>query len=154
MQPALVLVTNFAKSSTQADRVSLGKMEQLLDSNAGGPVPSSVRQKQGKVFVRLDNPADFKLAKSILESKLNHNVNSIFSSISQFSKLYPAVALFIDVSQLSGKKNELVLRNEAFKVNVDSITPLFKQPGTTKMMIFFNNGDPRDYALLGGVVDF
>lgn len=98
MQPALVLVTNFAKSSTQADRVSLGKMEQLLDSNAGGPVPSSVRQKEGKVFVRLDNPADFKLAKSILESKLNPNVNSMFSSISQSSKLYPAVALFVDVS--------------------------------------------------------
>jgi hypothetical protein len=77
-------------------------MEQLLDSNAGGPVPSSVRQKDGTVFVRLNNPADFDRAKNILESKQNVDSNNLFSSISQSSKLYPAVALFVDLSFLPG----------------------------------------------------
>jgi hypothetical protein len=102
VDPKPVLVASFTKGSAQTDKISLEKMEQLLDSNAGGPVPSSVRQKDGTVFVRLNNPADFDRAKNILESKQNVDSNNLFSSISQSSKLYPAVALFVDLSFLPG----------------------------------------------------
>ncbi|KAK4013611.1 hypothetical protein OUZ56_026164 [Daphnia magna] len=54
-----------------ADRVSLEKMEQLLDSYACGPMPSSVWQKDSTVFIQLKNPDDFDRAKTILESKRN-----------------------------------------------------------------------------------
>ena len=46
VEPAPVLVANLAKGSTPSDKISLEKMEQLLDSNTGGPVPSSVRQNR------------------------------------------------------------------------------------------------------------
>ncbi len=131
-------------------------MEQLLDSNTGGPVPSSMRQKDSTVFVRLNNPADFDRAKSILESRQNVDSINMFSSISRSSKLYPAVALFVDFSLLPGLKNELMLRNEAFKGKIDSVTQIYKKPGTNKgqVKIFFNFRDIRDYALMGGEVDF
>ena len=80
----------------------------------------------------------------------------MFSSISRSSKLYPAVALFVDLSLLPGLKNELMLRNEAFKGKIDSVTQIYKKPGTNKghVKIFFNCRDIRDYALMGGEVDF
>ncbi|KZR99443.1 Uncharacterized protein APZ42_004677, partial [Daphnia magna] len=156
VQHAPVLVANFAKGCAPADRVSLEKMEQLLDSHAGGPVPSSVRQKDSTVFVRLNNPADFDRAKTILESKQNSDRNSMFSSISRSPKLYPAVALFVDLDLLPGLKNELILRNVAFKGKIDSVTQIFKKPGSNKghVKIFFNNRETRDVALLAGEVDF
>jgi hypothetical protein len=156
VEPAPVLVANLAKGSTPSDKISLEKMEQLLDSNTGGPVPSSVRQKDSTVFVRLNNPADFDRAKSILESRQNVDSINMFSSISRSSKLYPAVALFVDLSLLPGLKNELMLRNEAFKGKIDSVTQIYKKPGTNKghVKIFFNCRDIRDYALMGGEVDF
>ena len=83
VEPAPVLVANLAKGSTPADKISLEKMEQLLESNTGGPVPSSVRQKDSTVFVRLNNPADFDRAKSILESRQNVDSINMFSSISR-----------------------------------------------------------------------
>nr|CAH0112040.1 unnamed protein product [Daphnia galeata] len=126
VEPAPVLVANLAKGSTPSDKISLEKMEQLLDSNTGGAVPSSMRQKDSTVFVRLNNPADFDRAKSILESRQNVDSINMFSSISRSSKLYPAVALFVDLSLLPGLKNELMLRNEAFKGKIDSVTQFTK----------------------------
>lgn len=109
-----------------ADRVSLEKMKQILDSNAGGPVRPSVRQRDSTVFVRLNNLADFDRSKNILESKQNPDRNNMFSSISRSSKLYPAVALFVDLSLLPGLKNEQIFRNQAFKGEIDSVTKIFK----------------------------
>ncbi|KAK4024369.1 hypothetical protein OUZ56_009791 [Daphnia magna] len=124
VQHAPVLVANFGKGCAPADRVSLEKMEQLLDSHAGGPVPSSVWQKDSIVFVRLKYPADFDRAKTILEFKQNSEHNSMFSSSTRSPKLYPAVALFVDVDLLPGQKNELILRNAAFKGKIDSVTQI------------------------------
>ncbi|KZS05581.1 Uncharacterized protein APZ42_031199 [Daphnia magna] len=127
VQHAPVLVANFGKGCAPADRVSLEKMEQLLNSHAGGPVPSSVWQKDSTVFVRLNYPADFDREKSILEFKQNSEHNSMYSSIIRSPKLYPAVALFVDVDLLPGLKNELILRNAAFKGKIDSVTQIKKK---------------------------
>jgi hypothetical protein len=64
--------------------------------------------------------------------------------------------LFVDLSFLPGLKKELMLRNESLKGKVDSVTQIFKKPGTNKghVKIFFNCQDTRDYALMGGEVDF
>ncbi|KZS12011.1 Uncharacterized protein APZ42_023102 [Daphnia magna] len=56
----------------------------------------------------------------------------MFSSISRSSKLYPAVALFVDLDLLPGLKNELILRNAAFKRKIDSVTQIKKKTGSNK----------------------
>lgn len=43
----------FRKESAPTDRITLECMEQLLNTEAGGPVPVSVRQKEDKVYVKL-----------------------------------------------------------------------------------------------------
>ncbi|KAK4027409.1 hypothetical protein OUZ56_016455 [Daphnia magna] len=79
-------------------------MKQILDSNAGGPVRPSVRQRDSTVFVRLNNLADFDRSKNILESKQNPD----------------------HLSLLPGLKNEQIFRNQAFKGEIDSVTKIFK----------------------------
>jgi hypothetical protein len=106
------------------DRISLAGLEKLLDSGAGGPVPASVRQKDNNIFIRLNDPADLDLAKSILESKAGLDSVNIFNSISRPTKLYPAVALFVDFSYLPSLKDEFMLRNFGLKGNIDSVSKL------------------------------
>lgn len=43
----------FRKESAPTDRITLECIEQLLNTEAGGPVPVSVRQKEDKVYVKL-----------------------------------------------------------------------------------------------------
>jgi hypothetical protein len=138
------------------DRISLAGLEKLLDSGAGGPVPASVRQKDNNIFVRLNDPADLDRAKSILESKAGPDSVNIFNSVSRPTKLYPAVALFVDLSYLPRLKDELMLRNFGLKGKIDSVSQLFAKPNSSKghVKILFNCKETRDLAILNGEVDF
>ena len=75
-------------------------MERFLDSGAGGPVPASLKQEDNTVFVRLNDPADFDRARSILEATQGPDQRQLFSSVSRSTQLYPAVALFVDLGLL------------------------------------------------------
>ncbi|KAI9555026.1 hypothetical protein GHT06_020320 [Daphnia sinensis] len=118
-----------------ADRISLAEMEQLLESSAGGPVPSSVRQKDNNIYVRLNDPADVERVKSILESKEGPNHKSIFNSVSRPSKFYPGVALFVDLSYLPNLKDEIM-----------SVSQLYAKPDSSRghVKILFNCKATRD----------
>ncbi|EFX65470.1 hypothetical protein DAPPUDRAFT_333141 [Daphnia pulex] len=107
-QQAPVLVASFSTSAMPPDRISLAGLEKLLDSGAGGPVPASVRQKDSNISVRFNNPADLDRSKSILESKAGPDSVNIFNFVSRPTKLYPAVALFVDLSYLPSLKDELM----------------------------------------------
>ncbi|XP_045032067.1 uncharacterized protein LOC116936091 [Daphnia magna] len=109
VQQAPVLSASFAAGAT---------MEKLLESSAGGPVPSLVRQKDNNIYVCLNDPTDLKRTKSIQESKEGPNHRSILNSVSRPSKLYPAVALFVDLSYLPTLKDELMVRNYGLKGKV------------------------------------
>ncbi|KAI9555014.1 hypothetical protein GHT06_020308 [Daphnia sinensis] len=142
---APVLVASFAAGAAPADQISLAEMEQLLESSAGGPVPSSVRQKDNNIYVRLNDPADVERAKSIQESKEGPNHKSIFNSVSRTSKFYPAVALFVDLSYLPNLKDEIM-----------SVSQLYAKPDSSRghVKILFNCKATRDSVLLGGEIYF
>lgn len=131
-------------------------MEKLLECSAGGPVPSSIRQKDNNIYVRLSDPADLKRAKSILESKEEPTRSSIFNSVSRPSKLYPAVALFVDQSYLPTLKDELMVRNYGLKGKVESVSQLYAKLDSSRghVKIFFNCKAARDSVLLGREIDF
>lgn len=74
------MVARFVKDSTPANRLSLDRMEQLLVSRAGCPIPASVLQNNNEVFVRLRNPADVERDKVIFEAKDGPN-NTWFSRL-------------------------------------------------------------------------
>ncbi|KAK4017814.1 hypothetical protein OUZ56_033651 [Daphnia magna] len=124
-----VLIASLSKRATQADQLSLSPVDKLLDPNSGGPIPMSVRQKDDQLYVKLNNAADFKRAKTILENKQGADQNTMFFSIPRFTVLYPAVALFVNLSFLPGLKDELTLQNEVLKHKIHSVKQIFVKPG-------------------------
>jgi hypothetical protein len=153
---APILMASFASSAKPTDRISLAGIEDLLGSTGGGPVPASVRQKDDKIFVRLADPADLERAKSILEAKAGPDSNNVFNSVSRPTKLYPAVALFVNLSFIPTLKEEIMLRNSGLKGKIESVSQLFSKPGSQKghIKILFNCKETRDLALDVGEVDF
>jgi hypothetical protein len=141
-QQASVLVASYANKDSSTERLTLEKMEKLLASDAGGSVPASVRQKDNNVYVRLTNPADLTRAKAILETTEGTNSTTLFNSVSQSSKLLPAVALFVDLSLLPRFKAELELRNCYLSGKIESITQIYSKPnsnrGTSKFFLTVN----------------
>ncbi|KZS06539.1 Uncharacterized protein APZ42_029976, partial [Daphnia magna] len=124
-----VLIASLSKRATPADQLSLSPVDTLLDPNSGGPIPMSVRQKDDQLYVKLNNAADFKRAKTILENKQGADQNTMFSSIPRSTVLYPAVALFVNLSFLPGLKDELTLQNEVLKHKIHSVKQIFVKPG-------------------------
>ncbi len=154
-QQASVLVASYANKDASTERLTLEKMEKLLASDAGGPVPASVRQKDNNVYVRLTNPADLSRAKAILETTEGTNSSTLFNSVSQSTKLFPAVALFVDLSLLPRFKAELELRNCDLSGKIDSITQIYSKPNSNRghIKILFNCKSTRDAVLMGGELD-
>ena len=114
IQPTPVLVASLSDPPADDCRVTLDQMEQLLNSNSGGPVPASVRHRNGTVIVRLSDPADLDRAKLLLESRKGPTNDKLFTSVKKPTKLYPAVALFVDLALLPSLKEELMRRNVKF----------------------------------------
>jgi hypothetical protein len=105
-QQAPVLVASFTTSVMPPECISLAG---ILDSSAGVLIPVSVRKKDNILFVRLKDPADLDRTNSILKSKVGPDSVNIFNSVYRPTKLYPAVALFVDFSYLLSLKDELML---------------------------------------------
>jgi hypothetical protein len=146
---APILMASYASSAKPADRISLAGFEDLLGSTGGGPVPASVRQKDDKIFVHLADPADLKRAKYILEAKARPDSNKVFNSVSRPTKLYPAVALFVNLSFIPNLKEELMLRNSGLKGKIESVSQLFSKLGSQKghIKILFNCKETRDFCI-------
>ena len=153
---APTLVAKLAKPLGENSKMSLEEMEQILNTNSGGPIPASVRQKDSTVYLRLSNPDDLDRATSTLQSRQGPSNSNLFLSVSQTTRLYPVVALFVDLALLPKLREEIMLRNVQFKDKIVTISQIFKKQGSNKghIKIFFNCRSARDYALNCGSVDF
>lgn len=152
-QPCPVLIANYTDGAKPADRVSIATVDQLLGAGSDGPVPQRVRQKDDKLYITLKNPADYERAKSIMEKK--PECTSVFKSVTKSNVLYPAVALFVNLSYLPNLKEELMYRNDELKDKVHSYRQIFTKPGTNTghVKIFFTCRTTRDNLLFRGSVD-
>ncbi|KZS07320.1 Uncharacterized protein APZ42_028989 [Daphnia magna] len=152
---APVLVATFTSSIKLAERISLVGVEELLGSSGGGPVPASVRQKENNIFILLTDPADLDRAKPIMESRAGPDSINVFNYVSRPSKLYPAVALFVNLSYLPSLKEELMVRDHGFRGKIYSISQLFAKPNSQKghVKVLFNCKEARDQAQAGGEID-
>lgn len=97
-QAVPTLIAKLAAPLRENSKMSLEEMEQILDTNTGGPIPASVRQKDNTVYLRLSTPADLARATSTLQSRQGPSNLNLFSSVSQTTRLYPVVALFVDLA--------------------------------------------------------
>lgn len=148
-----VLIANFAEGAKPADRVSLTDVDKLLGAGLDGPVPQRVRQKDDKLFITLKNPDDYERAKDIIEKK--PECSTMFKSVTKSNALYPAVALFVNLSYLPGMKEELMYRNDDLRDKVHSCELVYTKPGSNvgHVKILLTCRETRDNLLFCEGVD-
>jgi hypothetical protein len=127
-------------------------IEKLLDVESSGLIPQRVREKDNSVYITFPDPADVSKATSVLKKRAE--TARIFKTVSQLDVFYPAVALFVDVSDLDRLKTELEHRNPSFKNKIQSLKPVYTKPNasTGHVKIFFRTKIARDEALRKGRV--
>ncbi|KZS03685.1 Uncharacterized protein APZ42_033521 [Daphnia magna] len=101
---APVLVATFTSYIKPANRISPAGVEELLGSS-GGPSSCFGQTKREQHL----HQADLDRPKTILESRAGPDSINVFNSVSRPSKLYPAVALFVNLSYLPSLKEELMV---------------------------------------------
>lgn len=67
--PKPVLEADFADGAQPEERLTIAKVDQLLEATSNGPVPQHVRQKDNKIYITLQDTADLERARNILEKK-------------------------------------------------------------------------------------
>ena len=102
-----VLIADYAEGAKPADRVSLAAADQMLGAGQNGPTPQRVRQMGDRLYINLQNTADYERAKDIMERK--PECATMFKSVSKSDVLYPAVLLFVDLSYLPSLNEELIV---------------------------------------------
>ena len=85
-----------------------------------------MREKDNSVYITFPDPADVRKATSLL--KQHADSARIFKSVSQLDVFFPAVALFVDVSDLERLKNELEHRNPSLKDKIHSLKAVNTRP--------------------------
>ena len=125
-------------------------IDQLLDAADSGPVPQTVRMKEGKVFISFSDAVQSGRAKAMMESK-PESVR-LFQTVNTQPKLYPAIILNVDVGDLEALKNELVFRNSFLKNSIKKFLPIFRSQNnvTGHAKLFFDDKSLRDTVLKAG----
>lgn len=93
--PGAVLVAKCVDGGSSAV-LDVHSVEKLLDTPNSGLIPSHVRYKNHRVYVKLDNEADVAKAAAILNSKPDFQSN--FDPASKLNVLFPVISLFVNIS--------------------------------------------------------
>ena len=143
------LVVTVGETAT-IEQLDTQKIDQLLDAADGGPVPQTVRRKEGKVFISFSDAVQSGRAKATLESK--PECLRLFQTVNTQPKLYPAIILNVDVDDLEALKKELVFRNPAVKSSFKKVLSIFRSQNnvTGHAKLFFDDKSIRDTVLKAG----
>ena len=150
-QPGTSILVATGNEAVASEEVNTETLDRLLDSSANGPVPQVVSRKEGKVYISFSDAVQSGIAKSLFQSKPEGT--RLFESVSTQTKLFPAVALHADVSDLDTLKKEFVFRNPSVGHSISLIRTIFRSPinpcvGHVKL--FFNEKKARDEILKSG----
>jgi hypothetical protein len=157
--PALHLSQSQTESSTlvvtvredaSSEQVDAQIIDHLLDASESGPVPQTVRRKEGKVYISFSDVVQSGRAKTLMETK--SECTRIFESVNTQHKLYPAIILNIDITDLEALKKELVFRNPSIGKSLKSLRTIFRSPNnvTGHVKVFFDTKRARDEVLKAG----
>jgi hypothetical protein len=132
------------------EQVDAQVIDQLLDASENGPVPQTVRAKEGKVYISFSDVVQSGRAKTLMETK--SECKRIFESVNTQPKVYPAIMLNADIADLETLKKELGFRNPSIGNSLKSLRTIFRSPNnvTGHVKIFFNSKRARDEVLKAG----
>ena len=146
----LVVTVNEAAAS---EEVNTETFDRLLDSSANGPVPQIVKRKKGKVYISFSDAVQSGIAKALIKSKPECSRLFDIESVSTQTKLFPAVALHVDVTDLDTLKKEITFRNPSVGHSIKLIRTIFRSPLNTSVghvKLFFDDKRTRDEVLKAG----
>jgi hypothetical protein len=96
----------------QTDRdqpIDVKLMDNLLDSKNKGPVAQQVSRKDDKLYVTFADAVESARAQTIMESKAE--CKAIFKPIGTQVRMYPAIGLYADISDVRELENDIRFRN-------------------------------------------
>jgi hypothetical protein len=104
-------------------------IDRLLDATERGPIPQMVKRKEGKVYISFSDAVQWGRAKSLMETK--QECRSLFKSVSVQDKLFPAVVLNVDVSDVDALTRELVFRNPTVGHSIKQAKVIFRSSSSS-----------------------
>ena len=145
----LVVTVNEAAMN---EEVNAQVMDRLLDATDKGPVPQTVRQKEGKVYISFSDAVQCGKAKSMIETKPECKL--IFETANTQTKLFPAIALHVDLTDLESLKKELVFRNPVHGSSIKQFRTIFRSTKNPSghIKILFDSRRARDEVINRGVL--
>jgi hypothetical protein len=143
----LVVTVSEAASNEEVDTQTI---DRLLESTLKGPVPQFVKRKEGKMYISFSDAVQSGRAKSLMESK--PECVHLFESVVTQSRLFPVVALHVDISDLDSLKKELVFRNTNCGFAIKQVRTIFRSPNNQSghVKLFFDSKRVRDEVLKSG----
>ena len=143
----LVATVSEAAENEEVDALTI---DRLLDASDRGPIPQMVKRKEGKVYISFSDAVQSGRAKSLMETK--QECRNLFKTVSMQDKLFPAVALNVDVSDVDALMKELVFRNPNFGRAIKQIRAIFRSSNSTNghVKLFFDSKKVRDEVLKSG----
>ena len=148
----VLAVGETSEEDNPAQNFDLSSLDKMLGAGRGGPAPQAVKFSDGKVAVTFASVAQSGLAKSILEN--NPECKKVIQSISTQRRLYPAKALFVDLTNISRLGKEIALRNPHIGESVKVIKPIHRsgdgKDGHVKLL--FDSASARDEAIQRGTL--
>ena len=123
-----VLVASFADGKKPTDPINVAALEKLIDTESTGLIPQSVKEKDDKIYMTFNDSADASKAATVFK---NHAAcSSVFKEVSPLEVLFPFVAHFVDVSDLTRLQTEIEYRNPLFKGRISSLKKIYTKPKT------------------------
>jgi hypothetical protein len=143
----LIATVKEAAADVEVDTQTI---DRLLESSLKGPVPQFVKRKEGKMYISFSDAVQSGRAKSLLESKPEGI--RLFESVNTQSRLFPVVALRVDISDLDALKKELVFRNPTCGFAIKQVRTIFRSQNNSSghAKIFFDSKRVRDEVLRSG----
>ena len=123
-----VLVASFADGKKPTDPINVAALEKLIDTESTGLIPQSVKEKDDKIYMTFNDSAD--ASKAATAFKNHAACSSVFKEVSQLEVLFPVVAHFVDVSDLTRLQTEIEYRNSLFKGRISSLKKIYTKPKT------------------------
>jgi hypothetical protein len=136
--------------AAENEEVNAHTIDRLLDATARGPIPQMVKRKEGKVYISFSDAVQSGRAKSLMETK--QECRTLFKSVATQAKLFPAVALNVDVADVEALEKELVFRNPNVGHAIKQVRAIFRYSNSTNghVKIFFDSKRARDEVLKSG----
>ena len=143
----LVVTVSEAASKEEVDTETI---DRLLEATDKGPVPQFVKRKEGKMFISFSDAVQSGRAKSLIESK--PECKRLFDSVDTQARLFPVVALHVDISDLDLLKKELSFRNPSCGSAIKQIRTIFHSSNSQRghVKLFFTSKRVRDEVLRCG----